>query len=142
MKNSFLVIFVLAFVVAGCAATRSPYMMKVTDWSGNSKPYYVAGEALNLHVWWDSNLDTGKPVDCSFSNSFNGEVVWRGVLVIPESKPGQLVTNTSWTPAFPQTGLKLNAGSYIAVCNFNNEAKASVALNVVDVKASNSDGND
>jgi hypothetical protein len=108
-------------------------MMKVTDWSGNAKPYYVAGESLNLHVWWDANLDTGKPIDCSFSNSFNGEIVWRGVMIVPESKPGQLISSIAWNPAFPETGLKLDAGSYIAVCNFNNEAKASIGLNVVAV---------
>lgn len=129
-----LVLLLVLSVVSGCASIRSPYMMKVTDWSGNIRPYYIEGESLNLHVWWDSNLDTGKPIDCSFSNSFNGEIIWRGVLIIPETKPGQLVTNIAWNPVFPETGLKLDAGSYIAVCNFNNEAKASVGLNIMAVK--------
>ncbi|WPP47556.1 hypothetical protein [Pseudomonas sp. AN-1] len=127
-------IFVL---LVGCVSPqiqRSPYQMKVTDWSGNSRPYYLAGEAINLHVWWDANYDTGKAIDCSFSNSFNGTIAWRGVLVVPESKPGQLL-QTIWNPAFPTEGLKLKEGSYVAVCNFNNEGKASVPLNVVSGKS-------
>jgi len=135
MKKTLLLLSV--FMVVSCATVRSPYSMKVTDWSGNARPYYIAGEALNLHVWWDAKQDTGKPIDCSFSNSFSGEIIWRGTLIIPDAKPGQLVTNTVWNPAFPSSGLKLEAGSYISVCNFNNEAKASVALNVVEMKPTN-----
>lgn len=131
------IIILVACTIVACATKRSPYMMKVTDWSGNARPYYISGESLNLHVWWDANLDTGKPIDCSFSNSFSGEIIWRGVLIVPESKPGQLVTNAVWNPTFPETGLKLDAGSYIAVCNFNNESKASIGLNVVAVKSVN-----
>jgi len=128
MKN--ILVVLLISVVSGCATVRAPYQMAVTDWSGNARPYYVEGEALNLHVYWDAKQDTGKPVDCAVSNSFSGEVVWRGILIIPEAKPGQLLT-VVWNPPFPETGLKLRAGSYLAVCSFNNEAKASISLNVV-----------
>jgi len=136
MKRSIIILVALALTACATTTMRSPYMMKVTDLSGNARPYYIEGEALSLHVWWDANLDTGKPIDCSFSNSFSGEIIWRGVLIIPESKAGQIVT-TIWHPAFPDTGLKLDAGSYIAVCNFNNDSKASVKLNVVAVKSAN-----
>ena len=30
-----------------------------------------------------------------------------------------------------ETGLKPKAGLYLAVCSFNNEAKASISLNVI-----------
>jgi len=136
MKKILIGIFVLSLTSCATVNERSPYMMKVTDWSGNARPYYMAGEALNLHVWWDANYDTGKAVDCSFSNSFSGEVLWRGVLIIPESKPGQIVSNTVWNPAFPSSGLKFDAGSYISVCNFDNSQKASIAFTVVDVPSS------
>ena len=131
-------ISLVTIVLTSCATARAPYQMAITDWSGNTRPYYMAGEALNLQVYWDANQDAGKPVDCSVSNSFSGEIAWRGVLMIPESRPGQFVTATVWNPPYPETGIKLEVGSYIAVYNFNNEAQASVALNIVQSRAKNS----
>jgi hypothetical protein len=128
MKN--ILVVLLISVVSACAAVRAPFQMAVTDLPGNTRPYYVEGEALNLHVYWDATQDTGKPVDCAVSNSFSGEVIWRSILIIPEAKPGQLIT-TAWNPPFPETGLKPKAGLYLAVCSFNNEEKASISLNVI-----------
>lgn len=107
--------------------------MAVSDWSGNIRPYYIEGEALNLSVWWDAHQDVGKPIDCSFSNSFSGAIVWRGVFIVPDARPGQLVA-TVWNPPFPQEGIKLTAGSYVSACHFNNEAKASIGLNIIAIK--------
>ena len=127
----YILVVLLTLLVTGCATIRSPYQMAVTDSSGNERPYYVEGEALNIHVFWDANLDVGKPIDCAVSNSFSGELIWQSVLLIPQAKAGQYMSHVAWNPPFPKSGLKLKAGSYVAVCNFNNEAKASIPLNVV-----------
>lgn len=129
LRSAALLLLILA--LASCA--KAPYRMAITDWSGNHRPYFIENEALNLHVWWDSFRDTGKAIDCSISNAFSADILWRGTLIIPESKPGQLLANVTWTPPFPQMGLKLSQGSYLAVCNFDNEAKATVPITVVSV---------
>lgn len=124
------IMLLLPIILLSACATRAPYQMAVSDWSGNQRPYYLAGEALNLHVFWDANHDVGKQIDCAVSNSFSAELIWRGILIVPNATPGSYVT-ANWTPPFPDEGIKFDQGSYIATCNFNDEARASVPVSIV-----------
>ena len=127
-------ILILLTLISSCSLIRTPYKMTVTDWSGNVHSKYIAGQALNLHIGWDSEVDVGKQVNCSFSNAFSGELKWSGEFIIPSPIPEQRITKTIWKPALPATGIKLSPGSYISVCNFNGESKLSVPLEVISDK--------
>ena len=135
MKTTFVII--VSLLLTACAVpppAKSPFQMSVTDFSGNTRQYYLEGEFINLHVFWDKRHDAGKPIDCAFSNAFSGEIVWRGMMIIPDLQQSQSQAVVTWNPPYPETGLKPAPGSYTAVCNFNNEGKAQISFNVVSGK--------
>lgn len=117
-----------ALLATGCA--RTPYSLAVTDVQGVSKPVYQENEAMVLRLGWDLSRDEGKVFECSFADTFSGNVVWKGVATAPKVESGQKFAQLTWIPPQPVTGIKVKGGEYFSSCNFGNEVSLSVPVSV------------
>lgn len=121
-------VLIFAAFSTGCA--RIPQTLEVTNLQGVNRPYYQEGEAMALRLGWDYFHDADKIIECSFADSFSGEMVWKGTATVPAIAYGKKLVSLDWSPPMEDGGIKAKGGEYIAFCNIGNENVLSVPVSV------------
>lgn len=123
-----IIVLAIAVITTGCA--RKPHTLTITDLQGVNRPYYQEDEAIAIRLGWDYSRDAGKVFECSFADTFSGDVVWKGIATAPEVEFGQKIVPLEWSPPMPVAGIKVKGGDYISSCNFGNVTVLSVPVSV------------